>query len=201
MTTVAILPVKSFGRAKQRLADSLAPQERRALAEQMLTSVLTAVTATVQETVVVTGDAHAAALARRHGAAIVDDRQEIGQSHAVRLGIAHAAHAERVLCIPGDCPALQAQELTQLLDTDADVVIVPDRHGAGTNALVLRPPQIIEPSFGEGSFARHAALARAAWASIAVVQPPGLLHDVDTPADLEALRNLSPRAVSPSGQS
>jgi 2-phospho-L-lactate guanylyltransferase len=187
MTTVAILPVKSFGRAKQRLADSLAPQERRALAEQMLTSVLAAVTATVQETVVVTGDAHAAALARRHGAAIVDDRQEIGQSHAVLLGIAHAAHAERVLCIPGDCPALQAQELTELLSTEADVVIVPDRHGAGTNALLLSPPDVIVPSFGPGSFARHAARAHAAGTKVRVVEVRSLGLDVDTPDDLRAL--------------
>jgi 2-phospho-L-lactate guanylyltransferase len=157
----------------------------------MLTSVLEALTGGVPETIVVTGDRRATELAREHGAAVVEDRDELGQSHAVRLGIAQAPHAERVLCIPGDCPALQRQEIRDLLAVEADVVIVPDRHGSGTNALLLRPPQIIAPSFGEGSFARHAALARAAWASIAVARPPGLLHDVDTPDDLEALRALT----------
>ena len=63
--------------------------------------------------------------------------------------------AERVLLVPGDCPALDPAEVSALLAHDAGVVIVPDRHGAGTNALLLTPPDVMAPAFGEGSFARH----------------------------------------------
>jgi 2-phospho-L-lactate guanylyltransferase len=68
------------------------------------------------------------------------------------------------------------------------VVIVPDRHGSGTNALLLSPPDVVAPSFGAGSFARHAARARAAGAMVQVCELPSLGLDVDTPDDLAALR-------------
>ena len=96
--------------------------------------------------------------------------------------------AERALLVPGDCPALDPRELSALLADGGDVVIVPDRHGSGTNALLLEPPTIIPPSFGAGSFARHAALARAAGAEVKVRELPSLGLDVDTPDDLAALR-------------
>jgi 2-phospho-L-lactate guanylyltransferase len=67
-------------------------------------------------------------------------------------------------------------------------VIVPDRHGTGTNALLLAPPGALAPSFGEGSFARHVALARAAGAALEVAEIRSLGLDVDTPGDLAALR-------------
>ena len=67
-------------------------------------------------------------------------------------------------------------------------MIVPDRHGSGTNALLIAPPDAIEPSFGPGSFARHAARGAAAGAVVRVAQAPSLELDVDTPGDLAALR-------------
>ena len=74
-------------------------------------------------------------------------------------------------------------------------MIVPDRHGAGTNALLIAPPDALEPAFGPGSFARHAALAHAAGARVRVGRLPSLELDVDTPGDLAALRAaLWPRA-------
>lgn len=187
--TVAILPVKTFGKAKQRLAAALEPGKRAEMAEEMVASVLDALAESGLETVVVTAEPKARQLAERAGARVVHDPHEYGQSAAVALGIA-AVEARRVLCIPGDCPAITSSEIEELLRHDADVVIVPDRHGSGTNALLLTPPHVIPPSFGEGSFARHAALARAAGASIAIAEPAGVMHDVDTPEDLEALRAL-----------
>ncbi len=70
----------------------------------------------------------------------------------------------------------------------AGVTIVPDRHGQGTNALLITPPGALVPTFGVGSFARHAARARAGDAEVKVVDLPSLGLDVDTPDDLEALR-------------
>jgi 2-phospho-L-lactate guanylyltransferase len=90
-----------------------------------------------------------------------------------------------VLLVPGDCPSLDADEVRTLLAQTEPVVIVPDRHGTGTNALLLTPPDVMRPSFGEGSFARHAALAGEA---LCVVNIPSLGLDVDTPEDLAALR-------------
>ncbi len=123
---------------------------------------------------------------------MVDDPVEAGQSDAAARGVdaAVARGAERVLLVPGDCPALDAGEVTQLLaDFDgAGVVIVPDRHGSGTNALRLTPPAVIAPAFGPGSFARHAARGAGAGAVVRVAALPSLELDVDTPGDLAELR-------------
>ncbi len=95
---------------------------------------------------------------------------------------------ERVLCVPGDCPALSPAELQALLAGPSapgpEVVIVPDRHGTGTNGLLLAPPDAIEPSFGPGSCERHRALVLAAGAALRVERPASLLLDIDTGADL-----------------
>ncbi len=70
------------------------------------------------------------------------------------------------------------------------VGIVPDRHGAGTNALVLNPPSAIVPAFGEGSCARHIELARDAGVPYGVEELASLGLDLDTPADVIALTRV-----------
>ena len=67
-------------------------------------------------------------------------------------------------------------------------MIVPDRHGSGTNGLLLAPPDAISPSFGPGSCERHRALAHAAGIACRVERVPSLLLDIDTGADLDVLR-------------
>jgi 2-phospho-L-lactate guanylyltransferase len=190
LRTVAVLPVKSFGLAKQRLGDAV--PHRPALAAAMVGDVLAALAAVagLAELIVVTAEPAAAAAAREAGAHVVHDGEEAGQSAAAARGVAAAVErgAARVLLVPGDCPALDPAEVAELLERSAPVVIVPDRHGAGTNALLLTPPYVLAPAFGPGSFARHAALARGARAAIQVCEVPSLGLDVDTPDDLEALR-------------
>src|SRR6202035_532265 len=138
-----------------------------------------------------------------------------GQSAAVQIGVRRALTEgiERALCIPGDCPALDPAELDGLpgdpnnhradrgagdgskrvLPTSGggarEAVIIPDRHGTGTNGLLLTPPDAIEPSFGPDSCERHVSLARAAGARCEIERPASLLLDLDTGADLAALQD------------
>jgi 2-phospho-L-lactate/phosphoenolpyruvate guanylyltransferase len=193
--TTAVLPVKSFARAKQRLSDVVGGGDREQLAAAMVTDVLAALTsvAEIDDVVVVTAEPLAAQAATQAGATVVNDPEEVGQSAAVSRGIDAALErgAERALLVPGDCPAVDPEEVARLLArtvNDPSVVIVPDRHGSGTNALLLTPPGAVPVSFGAGSFARHAALARAAGATVKVCDLPSLGLDVDTPDDLDALR-------------
>lgn len=195
MRTAAVLPIKSFTRAKQRLADAVDGSDRRELAEAMVGDVLTALAAVpgLDEVVVVTAEPLAVRAAERAGATTVDDPDERGQSAAASRGIdaAIVRGAERVLLVPGDCPLLEPGELAELLAGDGEpphVTIVPDRHGTGTNALVLAPPAAIVPAFGPGSFARHATLAHAAGASVRVRELRSIGLDVDTPGDIAELR-------------
>jgi len=190
LRTLAVLPVKSFGLAKQRLSAAVGEDERRALAHAMAGDVLEALghVEGLDGVVVVTAEALDLGIS---GFELVHDPDEAGQSAAAGRGVrtAIARGAQRVLLVPGDCPALDPREVAGLLAAEpSGVVIVPDRHGSGTNALLISPPTAIGPSFGPGSFARHAALAYAAGAAVRVAQAPSLELDVDTPDDLAALR-------------
>ena len=211
MRTAAILPVKRFGEAKSRLGASIADPLREQLAQAMVADVLLALaqTSAIELTIVVTCEPRLHERARGHGALVIADSEERGQSAAVALGVRRALREgiERVLCIPGDCPALDPAELERLLELPAgtrapepEVVIVPDRHGSGTNGLLLRPPAVIEPSFGPDSCERHRALALAAGVACRLERPSSLLLDIDTGADLAALRErlagTSSRAVA-----
>jgi 2-phospho-L-lactate guanylyltransferase len=195
VVTFAILPVKRFGVAKVRLGDELSGGTRRALAEAMVTDVLMALrrTKAVAEVQVVTSEPAAEAIGRGYGANVLFDGEEAGQSAATLIGIAHAIEegATRVLLVPGDCPALDPAEVEELLDrpaTGRSVVIVPDRHGTGTNALLLTPPDVIVPQFGPDSRAKHEQAAAAAKVPCTVEEVPTLSIDVDTAEDLAALR-------------
>jgi 2-phospho-L-lactate/phosphoenolpyruvate guanylyltransferase len=203
MGTIAVLPVKSFGRAKQRLGSAVAGIDRRELAAAMVGDVLEGLGAvrgldgvivvSAEETAGFEGAASGGGPGAPFSAAVewVDDPEEAGQSVAAGRGVraAVARGARRVLLVPGDCPALDAAEVDPLLaSAQPGVVIVPDRHGSGTNALLLDPPTVITPAFGPGSFARHAALAAAAGATVRIGRLPSLELDVDTPGDLAALR-------------
>ena len=195
MRTAAILPVKRFSDAKQRLGASVAETLRGELVRAMVGDVLSALErcGSIELTIVVTNEESVAEAARQQGAIVVADTAEEGQSAAVALGIARAQAegAARVLCVPGDCPALDPVEVDALLGdatAGASVVIVPDRHGTGTNGLLIAPPQTISPSFGPGSCERHRELARAAGASCRLERATSLLLDIDTGEDLAVLR-------------
>jgi 2-phospho-L-lactate guanylyltransferase len=193
MNTYAILPVKRFQRAKQRLGGTLSDGARWALAEAMVTDVLVALrrSAGVDHVLVVTCEPRAESLAIGWGADVVADPNETSHSHAATLGIREALErgATRVLVVPGDCPALAAAEVDDLLRDGPGVVVVPDRHGTGTNALVLQPPEAIAPGFGPGSCERHVGRAHEAGVHVEVRRVPSLMLDVDTAEDLEALQD------------
>lgn len=193
MNATAILPVKRFGAAKQRLAAGVGRERRATIVAAMLEDVLEAIGATnlVERTIVVTSEPRAVELATAAGAEIVADPDEGGHSGAALAGIARARElgAECALLLPGDCPLLDPRELERLLTglPGSYAAIVPDRHGTGTNALALAPPDAIAPAFGEGSRARHVAAAREAGVPHSVEELPSLALDLDTPADIIAL--------------
>lgn len=194
MRTFAILPMKTFETAKSRLSPDVSAGARKAMAEAMFSDVLTALrrTAAIDQILVITNDRHGQRIAGGHGASVLEDTAEdhsdaamIGINQALRLG------ATRVLLVPGDCPLLNPEELTELLAYDVtapSALIIPDRHGAGTNALLLTPPTALKPAFGEGSCERHFQLATEQGTTPQVVAVHSLALDIDTPDDLAELR-------------
>jgi 2-phospho-L-lactate guanylyltransferase len=195
MRIAAIIPVKRFASAKRRLGEQLDRGRVVELAQAMLADVLEAAGSSreLDQIVLVTDEADLPA-SEVAWDLVAEGADSGGHSRAALRGIdaAAGAGADCVVLLPGDCPLLDADELDALLGRArrGRVGIVPDRHGSGTNALVLCPPDSIEPAFGEGSRARHEALARDAGAEPVLEHLDSLALDVDTPADLVALRGL-----------
>jgi 2-phospho-L-lactate guanylyltransferase len=195
MRTLAILPIKSFGAAKQRLSGLLGNGSRQALAQAMFLDVLASLRRVpgIDAVAVVTANADAQSAARRGGVHLLSEPREEGQSAAAQIGIRHGLELgfERVLLVPGDTPLIEAGEIGMLLtraeDEGIQAVIVPDRHGSGTNALLLSPPDALSPSFGQGSLERHCQAAVSAGIEHRVEALASLVLDVDTPDDLNLL--------------
>jgi 2-phospho-L-lactate guanylyltransferase len=203
-----IIPVKSLHDAKQRLAPVMPPDVRRQLVLSMLADVLDTICEVhgAGPVLVVTPDPGVAALAGAKGVQVLAEPQADGLNAAVGRGLAHAAvqAAGRALVLPGDVPFARAEEISAVIRSamchdGPRVVLVPSRDGGGTNALLLAPPDVIEPSFGPGSFVKHLAAAVARRIDTEVMQLPGLAADIDLPGDLEALlreRGAEPRYAS-----
>ena len=199
MKATAIVPVKRFGEAKQRLLEALDRPQRAAVVKAMLADVLAAISAAqlIERLIVVTGEGRAERIALRHAQRtttpleVLRDPDDRGHSEAATLGIirALALGARCTALLPGDCPLLDATELDAALGrmSEGRVAVVPDRHGAGTNALLLCPADAIGPAFGEDSMQRHRDRAERAGHEPAVERLESLALDLDTPADLSAL--------------
>ncbi|MBS1886735.1 MAG: 2-phospho-L-lactate guanylyltransferase [Actinobacteria bacterium] len=193
MRATAVVPVKRFALAKSRLGPGVEAARKPELVAAMVGDVLEAIgrARLVERTIVVSEEPVAAELAAAAGAELLADFDDASHSAAAQAGIAaaKAGGARCVALLPGDCPLLDPRELDRMLTgvPDPYVAVIPDRHGTGTNALVLAPPDAIEPSFGEGSKERHIAAARAAGVPYAVEELPSLGLDLDTPGDIVAL--------------
>jgi len=198
MSLAIVVPVKSPRRAKHRLEPVLSEADRTRLARVMAGDVFGAVsTLKGYGRFVISDDPQVLDEARRFGLEALTDTEGQGQSAAVRQGFAAAWERgfTAALTIPGDVPAVTAEELDALCTfrPEIEVLLAPDRERLGTNGLRLVPPHAITLRFGEDSFSLHQAEARRANRSMAIKEIEGLLYDLDRPDDVIAFMRL-PRA-------
>jgi 2-phospho-L-lactate guanylyltransferase len=197
MTLWAIVPVKPLRRGKSRLSGALTEDERTALNRELLERTLKTLSTLkeLDQVLVVSRDPQALTIARNHGAKTV---REDGQPHlntalarASVMAKVHATHG--VLVLPADLPLLEREDVLTLVDRAVKppvVVIAPDRHRKGTNALLMCPAGLIEYDFGEDSFQRHCERAKKAGAQLEIVELPSLGLDLDLPEDLEIVKKM-----------
>jgi 2-phospho-L-lactate guanylyltransferase len=188
---VAIVPVGALVGAKSRLGAVLDAEERLELALRLARTTISSVVATpgIAETLVVTPDDAVRELAAGLGARPIRQRDG-GLNRGIDVGReeALAGGASAVVILPIDLPEISPAAVAALLTPLVTrrrplVVIVPDRHGRGTNALLLAPPDAIDTCFGGDSRAAHEGAARAAGAELIELGGP-LTLDLDTPDDL-----------------
>jgi 2-phospho-L-lactate/phosphoenolpyruvate guanylyltransferase len=189
MTPVhAVVAVKGLERGKYRLAKVLTEAQRQLLIKTMLSNVLDALRATPGIASINVLSTDTAALPA-DVELIVDPGDDLNGAVEYAARVLANEGAGAMLLLPGDLPFVTSGDIAALLDaaSDHDAVIAPDARHFGTNALLLRPPQLISPRYGEQSFTAHVQAIRSAAASLLVVERPGLAHDIDLPSDLHAL--------------
>lgn len=189
-TTQVVVPVKAFARAKARLAPALALPQRAELARRMAAGVVHA--AGPARTWVVCDDEDVAAWAEAEGAAVCWQPGQ-GLNGAVRAAVLErfTSGATRVVVVHGDLPLIASLDAVD--PAGDELVLVPDRHGSGTN-VVSTPTAAYRFAYGPGSFDRHVAEAARLELPICVVEDASLGWDVDEPADLTV---FDPDRVSP----
>ena len=192
MTLWAIVPVKPLRRGKSRLSKILTEDERTDLNKRLLANTLETLSKIpeIEHVLVVSRDQAALSLAREHGARTV---LENGMPHLnvalTRATVVAREYATRgVLIVPSDLPMITPDAVREMLSKVKDppvVIVAPDRHREGTNALLVCPAGLIEYDFGLGSFERHCERARSAGARLEIVELDSLALDMDVPEDLD----------------
>lgn len=186
----AVIPVKRFGAAKQRLSPFLSNSERIALARVMFEDVLAAASAATSlgGVLVVTCDAEAAAIAIKASAALLTEPGQYGYAPAVNMAARELKRrgADGIVVIPTDIPHITPALIDEVVTRTPTpgVTMVRARGDGGTNMLVIRPCGFMPPQFGPGSLARHAIAAREAGVEPLILSSSIAGHDLDQPEDL-----------------
>ena len=145
----------------------------------------------LQGILLVSGESSLQDLAFSGRTTLIPDITEKGQSPAATVGLTRAGElgCDRALLVPGDCPLIDVREIDELITgfEEFDLVIVPDRHQFGTNALLMNTRLSFEPRFGPDSLALHIRQAIEKGLRYSVEPVASLALDVDTGSDLKEL--------------
>ncbi|MFN3472596.1 MAG: 2-phospho-L-lactate guanylyltransferase [Blastomonas sp.] len=197
MSINIIIPVRSPAEGKSRLAGVLDAGGRAAIVEQMFLHVLEAALGLgdAAHCHVVSSSSLLLERARQRGANGIHETVS-GLNPALTEAASRLEPDRPVMALHADLPLLEADDLACMIEalSRADVVTASDHAGLGTNALLLRRPNIIPFAFGVGSLARHQALAGSAGLRCVQVSRRGLSTDIDEPADLARFQRLQAAA-------
>ncbi|MCC6615899.1 MAG: 2-phospho-L-lactate guanylyltransferase [Anaerolineae bacterium] len=188
----AIIPVKPLANAKSRLAPALTPAQRQQLAEHMFRHVLKISTSVPQlaGTLVISRDNKALAIAREYGAKTVQESGAPEMNAALMRATSLIARwrGSGVLILPADLPLLATEDVVSMVEMGDELytmVIATDQVRDGTNAMLVRPPGLMEYGYGPGSFDRHIERGKAAGAMVHIYESERLQLDIDLPEDLD----------------
>ncbi len=192
MKIAAIIPVKTFSKAKTRLNLSL--DQKLELCEIMLEEVVGTISKykKIDKIIVVSKDEGAIKLIKKFGAVDIFDNEESGVNHAVSLADDYLEQNEydASIVFPQDIPFLKEEDIENLLKYQKfpkSVLIVPSRRFDGTNALVRTPLNLMETHYDEDSYKIHLEVGKSLTSNISLVLLRRIMMDVDNSEDLEFL--------------
>lgn len=197
MSLWAIVPVKPLRKAKSGLSDVLSEDERALMIFTMLSQTLRTlkVVPAINHILVVSSDSAALAMAREFGARTLQEDGQPGLKIALKRAVivAKMYNASEVLILSADLPLLTRRDIEKMLalaKSPPSVVIAPDRHGGGTNAIYMNPPDVIDCALGPGSNEINLKKAKSKGIPVEECHLTTLGLDIDQPEDLALLRQI-----------
>ena len=190
MKTAAVIPVKTFSKAKSRLG--LTPLQIEKICEIMLEEILQTLTISPQidEILVITKDEKAKKIGKKFNVILIDDEKEFGVNHAVALADQYLLknNFDVSIVFPQDIPHIKTQDIDFMLQFKADsnyVIVVPSRRFDGTNALVRAPINLMKTHYDEDSYKIHMSTAKKVTREVSLVFVKRIMSDVDNLEDLK----------------
>lgn len=194
--TGAIVPVKTFSKAKKRL--NLPPEKIEILCRLMLNEVLDTIShsSVIEKIALVTKDENVFEIGKKFGCVEILDEKELGVNNAVSLADKFFSEEglDATIVFPQDIPLMQAEDIQTLFNFQSSnpcALIVPSRKFDGTNALFRTPTNLMETHYDEDSYKIHLNTAEKHGASSALVLIRRIMLDVDDLNDLKYVSKYS----------
>lgn len=189
----AIIPQRGLATGKARLADVLGARERRALNARLLKRALAAVADSqvgLARVVVASAGEDTLEFARAAGAWALADPPGARLNEALENArdLVRERGANSILVMSADLPHATRAAVAHLRRAvpEGGAAIVADKHGTGTNALLLPASLPVSFAFGPGSLARHVEAVDALGVRALVWRDPALALDIDLPGEYAA---------------
>lgn len=189
-----LIPVKDPSKAKTRLAELLAEDERRRLAWTMLEDVAQAVVSSTRpdRVILVSSFEPAVDMARDLDWEVLIEENQISESDSVDRAsrILSEQGFDMVMRLPADLPLIKGQDIDDLMSITLEspgAILVPSSEGSGTNAIIRTPPTLFPSRFGPNSLALHKQEAGLVGVECRIVNNPRIALDIDEPSDIERL--------------
>jgi len=189
LKTVAIIPVKSFTKAKTRL--SISSEKTVDICKIMLNEVLQTISSTnkIDNTIIVSRDESAFDIGKKFNVIQVFDESESGVNNAISLADDYISDSEfdTSVILPQDIPFFNTVDLDNLFSffQKNSVIIVPSRHFNGTNALLRNPAKIMTTRYDEGTYKSHLDQAKSSNIDLSLLLIRRLMLDIDAKDDIE----------------
>ena len=192
MKTAAVIPVKTFLKAKTRLG--LSSEQTEKICEIMLEEILDvlSISPQIDKIIVVTKDEKALEISKKFDTVQIIDNEESGVNDAVALADEYLLNNdfEASIVFPQDIPYIKTQDIEFMLKfkTNADfAIVVPSRRFDGTNALVRNPVNLMKTHYDEDSYKIHMSTAKEETRDVSLVFVKRIMWDVDNMDDLKFL--------------
>jgi len=190
LKTVAIIPVKSFSKAKTRL--TISSEKTVDICKLMLGEVLQTISTSkkIDNTIIVSHDQSAFDIGKKFSAIEVFDELESGVNNAITLADEYISDSEfsTSIILPQDIPFFNNSDLDNLFSffqRKNSIIVVPSRQFNGTNSLIRNPSRVMTTRYDEGTYKSHLDEAKCNNVDFSLVLIRRLMLDIDSQDDIE----------------